>query len=74
MKVLQEDVEHHVEEEQDELFPKVEKLFDAETLEAIGEAMEETQAELISAGNPRDADPERNRRRRAHLTGVPAPR
>ena len=57
VKVLQEDVDHHVEEEQDELFPKVEKLFDEETLEAIGEEMEDTQAELISAGNPRDAIP-----------------
>ena len=57
VKVLQENVEHHVEEEQDELFPKVEKLIDEETLEAIGEAMEETQDELISEGNPRDAVP-----------------
>lgn len=55
VKVLQENVDHHVEEEQDELFPKVEKLIDAETLEAIGEAMEETQAELIAEGSPRDA-------------------
>jgi hemerythrin superfamily protein len=55
VKVLQENVDHHVEEEQDDLFPKVEKLFDKETLEAIGEDMEDTQAELISAGNPRDA-------------------
>jgi hemerythrin superfamily protein len=55
--VLQEDVEHHVEEEEDLLFPKVEKLFDEETLEAIGEAMEATQDELIRAGNPRNAVP-----------------
>jgi hemerythrin-like domain-containing protein len=57
VKVLQEAVDQHVEEEQDELFPKVEKLFDEATLEALGEDMEETQAELISAGNPRDAVP-----------------
>ena len=57
VKTLQEDVEHHVEEEETELFPKVEKLFDDEALEAIGSAMEETQAELLREGNPREAIP-----------------
>lgn len=57
MKVLKENVEHHVEEEESELFPKVEKLFDEETLEAIGAAMEETQEELKREGNPREAIP-----------------
>lgn len=56
-KVLQEDIEHHVEEEETVLFPTVEKLFDAETLVELAEAMQETQDELISAGNPRDAIP-----------------
>ena len=55
--VLQENVEHHVEEEETELFPKVEKLIDEEQLEAIGAAMEETQVELKREGNPRDAIP-----------------
>jgi hemerythrin superfamily protein len=57
MKVLQEDVEHHVEEEEGELFPKVEKLFDEEALEAIGADMQETQDELLREGNPREAIP-----------------
>jgi hemerythrin superfamily protein len=57
MKVLQEDVEHHVGEEEGELFPKVEKLFDEDALEAIGAAMEETRDELLREGNPRDAIP-----------------
>ena len=56
--VLREDVEHHVEEEESELFPKVEKLFDKQTLEAIGAAMAETQEELLRQGNPREAIPE----------------
>lgn len=38
--VLREIVEHHVKEEENELFPKVKKAIDAETLEALGERME----------------------------------
>jgi hemerythrin superfamily protein len=57
VKVLQEDVEHHVEEEEGELFPKVEKLFDDDALESLGAAMEETAEELRREGNPRDAIP-----------------
>jgi len=56
-KVLQEDVEHHATEEEEELFPKVEKLIDEETLVSIAEAMQETQAELLRDGNPREAVP-----------------
>ena len=55
--VLMEDVQHHVGEEEKELFPKVQKLFDEETLEAIAEAMEETRDELLENGNPREAIP-----------------
>jgi hemerythrin superfamily protein len=57
VKVLKEQVEHHVGEEQDDLFPKVEKLFDEETLEAIAQEMTATQEELIAAGDPRQSVP-----------------
>jgi hemerythrin superfamily protein len=45
-KVLQELIEHHVEEEESELFPKVKKLFDEDQLVAIAQEMMATQAEL----------------------------
>ncbi|HMF41225.1 MAG TPA: hemerythrin domain-containing protein [Polyangia bacterium] len=54
---LREDVERHVEEEEGELFPKVARLFDEEELEAIGDAMRDTQDELRRQGNPRHAIP-----------------
>jgi hemerythrin superfamily protein len=38
--VLKESIEHHVKEEEQELFPKVEKALGAEMLEALGEEME----------------------------------
>ncbi len=40
-KVLSEMVEHHVEEEEKEFFPKVEKALSAESLESLGEDMAE---------------------------------
>src|SRR5215467_14259939 len=44
--LLKEEVQHHVEEEESELFPRIERLFDEEALARIGEAMEATQATL----------------------------
>ena len=40
VKVLKEVVEHHVEEEEEELIPKIEKAFSAEQLESLGTKME----------------------------------
>ena len=41
LKVLMEDVTHHVQEEEGEMFPKIEKIFDESTLEELGKKMEE---------------------------------
>jgi hemerythrin superfamily protein len=57
-KVLQEQVEHHVGEEEDDLFPKVKKIFDEETLIAIARQMALLQEELLAKGNPRLAVPD----------------
>jgi hemerythrin superfamily protein len=54
VKVLQDDVEHHVEEEESDLFPKVRKLFDTEDLESLAEAMQATETELKDEGSPRE--------------------
>ncbi len=56
LKVLKEQVEHHVGEEEKELFPKVKKVLDKEELEALGETMAAEFAKL-EAGRPRDAVP-----------------
>jgi hemerythrin-like domain-containing protein len=56
MKVLQELIEHHVEEEEGELFPLVRQNFAREELEAVGEQMEQM-FEQLQQGEPRDAIP-----------------
>ena len=55
VKVLKEQIEHHVEEEEEELFPKVAKLLDADELLALGQEMTATQVELERARKPRES-------------------
>jgi hemerythrin superfamily protein len=62
MKVLKEQVEHHVGEEEDDLFPKVKKVLDDETLIALAQQMTATQEELIAKGTPRKAIPAETKR------------
>ena len=55
IKVLQEQVEHHVGEEESDLFPKVRKLLDATELDALEQEMVAEQEQLLEEGEPRAA-------------------
>lgn len=46
-------VEHHVEEEEDELFAEVQKLMGDDALEALGQQMEAEAMQLFAEGEPR---------------------
>ena len=41
LKVLMEDITHHVQEEEGEMFPKVEEIIGKDELEELGKLMEE---------------------------------
>jgi hemerythrin superfamily protein len=51
--VLKEMIQHHVKEEEDELFPKVRKLLGADELEALAQEMMATQDALLEKDEPR---------------------
>ena len=45
---------HHVQEEEDELFPEVTQILEREALEAIGQQMEAETEEMMASGDPRN--------------------
>ena len=49
LKVLKEDVMHHVGEEEKELFPKVQKMLSKDQLDDLGRRMEEMKMQLMGA-------------------------
>jgi hemerythrin superfamily protein len=56
IKVLKEQVEHHVGEEESDLFPKVKKILDKTELELLGRTLS-AEFTKLQAGRPRDAIP-----------------
>lgn len=57
IKVLKEEVEHHVGEEEKDLFPKVKKILGEAELDALEQEMVAEQEELEAAGDPRASIP-----------------
>ena len=55
--VLKEQVEHHIEEEEQELFPEVRRMFKADELEDLGVAMEDMAEDLKAEGAPSESVP-----------------
>ena len=49
LKVLQENVEHHVEEEETEMFPKARKVLSEEEVEALGERLAKAKEQQLKA-------------------------
>jgi hemerythrin superfamily protein len=47
VKVLQENTEHHIEEEEGELFPEVRKIWDAEKRREVGEKMDQMKQQRL---------------------------
>jgi hemerythrin-like domain-containing protein len=46
-------IQHHVKEEEDELFPRVRKLLDQDELQALAQEMMATQDALLEEDEPR---------------------
>ena len=61
VKVLKEQVEHHVKEEESDLFPKVRKVLDKTELTSLAATMERTMKVLMEKGDARKSVPAETR-------------
>jgi len=57
IKLLKEEVQHHVKEEEGDLFPKVRKILSKDDLDVIAQQMLAEQEELEEVGDPRNSIP-----------------
>ena len=48
-KVLKESIEHHIEEEEDDMFPKANQIFDARELNELGDLMQAMKKDALAA-------------------------
>jgi hemerythrin superfamily protein len=53
LKVLKEDVMHHVGEEEDDLFPKIQTILSKQQLDELGTRMQEMKMQLLAAASSR---------------------
>jgi hemerythrin superfamily protein len=69
VKVLKEQVQHHVEEEEGEMFPRVRKALDASTLLELAEEMRATRAQAPTHADPDAPDEPSRESVRARVSG-----
>jgi hemerythrin-like domain-containing protein len=67
-KVLQENVEHHVEEEENELFPKASSALGAEEIETLGEQMESEKMRMQGRGGSKASSKKSSAKKSASKT------
>jgi len=74
MKVLEEDVKHHVEEEETEMFPKVQRELGKERLQGIGARLKQDKMSLLGQVGRGEAPTERRMRQEVEEPKRPAQR
>jgi hemerythrin superfamily protein len=58
LEVLEVTLQHHIAEEEQQMFPKLQKVCGAKRLASLGEELDEAQEDLLGQGNPRNVIPD----------------